>query len=83
MTEIKCENCGKLFQGRPNRKHCSLRCRSTLAAKRKFWDRKFGYVRYCQIQADWDLLTADQQKHWQEKADEAREKLLRIYGNRP
>ena len=83
MTEILCENCKKLFSGRKNRRTCSLRCRSTIAAKRKFWDRKFGYVKYCELQAGWDSLTAEQREHWQKEADEAREKLIKVYGNRP
>jgi len=81
--KLTCANCGKSFQGRANRKHCSLRCRCALAAKRKFWDRKFSYVSFCEIQADWDFLTADQREHWQKEADKAREKLLKVYGNRP
>ena len=83
MIEIKCGNCGKLFQGRSNRRHCSLLCGSELAAKRKFWDRKFGYVKFCETQANWDTLTREQRAHWKKEGDEAREKLLKFYGNRP
>lgn len=83
MTEIRCENCGKLFQGRSNRKHCSLRCRCTLAARRKFWDRKFGYVRFCEMNAEWELHSPDERANWKKKGDEAREKLLKRYGPRP
>lgn len=83
MIKIKCENCGKSFPGRSNRRHCSLLCRSLLAAKRKFWDRKFSYVWYCEVQAGWDGLTVAQRAHWQKEADEVRGKLLKVYGNRP
>jgi len=83
MNEMTCEYCKTPFKGRPNRKTCSVRCRRVLERKRKFWDRKFGYVRFCEVQANWDMLTADQREHWQRKADEAREKLLKVYGNRP
>jgi hypothetical protein len=83
MVEIVCEYCKKTFLGRPNRKTCSVKCRRTLENKRRFWDSRFAYVRHCQIQADWDSLTTTQREHWQKEADEAREKLLKIFGNRP
>jgi hypothetical protein len=83
MIEMICEHCKKPFLGRPNRKTCSVACRRTLEARRLFWDRKFRYVRYCEMNANWDMLTPDQRTGWQKKADEAREKLLKIYGNRP
>ena len=83
MIEILCENCKASFLGRPNRRTCSVKCRRTLEVKRRFWDRKFRYVHFCEVQANWETLTAEQRKKWQEKADETREKLLGVYGNRP
>ena len=83
MIQLICGYCKEPFEGRPNRKTCSTKCRRTLENKRRFWDRKFSYVRHCQLQADWDMLTAEQRKHWQKEADIAREKLLKVYGNRP
>jgi hypothetical protein len=83
MTEIVCENCKKVFEGRSNRRHCSLTCRNALAVKRKFWDRKFYYVRLCEVNSEWECHSPEQRAHWKKEGDEAREKLLRIYGNRP
>jgi hypothetical protein len=83
MPEIKCENCGKTFSGRPNRRHCSLVCRNTLAVKRKFWDRKFSYVRMCEVNSEWDVHSPEQRAYWKKSGDEAREKLIKFYGNRP
>lgn len=60
MNEMTCEYCKKPFLGRPNRRTCSVKCRRTLENKRRFWDKRFAYVRHCEIQADWDLLTAAQ-----------------------
>ena len=60
MNEIVCEYYKKPFFGRPDRKTCSIKCRRTLENKRRFWDTRFAYVRHCQTQADWDLLTAAQ-----------------------
>lgn len=83
MVELICEHCKKLFLGRPNRRTCSVACRRTLEAKRLFWDRKFSYVKFCEMNATWEVHTSQERAHWQKKADEAREKLLKIYGNRP
>jgi hypothetical protein len=83
MIEIKCENCGITFKGRGNRRHCSLACRSELAAKRKYWDRKFAFVRMCEVNSSWDVHSPEVRANWEKKGDEAREKLLKIYGNRP
>ena len=83
MVEIICEHCKKPFPGRPNRKTCSVKCRRTLENKRRFWDSRFRYVRHCEVQANWDGLTVAQRAHWQKEADEVREKLLKMYGNRP
>ena len=83
MAEIYCQNCGKLFDGRPNRKHCSLVCRSALAVKRKSWDRHFSYVRLCEVNSEWEVHTPEQRENWKKKGDEAREKLLKYYGPRP
>ena len=83
MIDLICENCRESFEGRPNRKHCSVKCRRDLARKRKFWDRKFTHVRFCEIQASWDTLTDEQRANWQEKADFEREKQLKIWGPRP
>jgi predicted nucleic acid-binding Zn ribbon protein len=82
-VSLICESCKKDFEGRPNRRTCSTKCRRILEKKRKFWDRKFGYVHFCQLQADWDTLSAPERASWQKKADEARGKLLKIYGERP
>jgi hypothetical protein len=83
MNEIVCECCKKPFLGRANRKTCSIRCRRILEGKRRFWDHKFSYVHLCEINANWDTHSADVRAHWQKEADEAREKLLKVYGNRP
>jgi len=83
MVQLVCENCRESFLGRPNRKTCSVRCRRILENKRRFWDSKFRYVRFCEIQANWDTLTPEQRVHWQKEADEVREKLLKVFGTRP
>jgi hypothetical protein len=83
MIEITCEHCHKPFLGRPNRKCCSVRCRRTLETRRRFWDRHFSYVRYCEMNAEWQWHTAKEKETWRKRADEIREKLLKVYGNRP
>ena len=80
---LNCENCKKPFEGRSNRKTCSVRCRRTLENKRRFWDGKFAYIQWCQIQADWDLLPEQQRKNWQKEADVERKKLIDTFGERP
>ena len=83
MPEMICEYCKKPFKGPPNRKTCSVPCRRTLERKRLFWDRKFSYVLHCEMNAEWELHSPDQRTNWQKEADEAREKLIKVYGNRP
>ena len=83
MIEIICEHCKKPFSGRSNRKTCSVLCRRTLEGKRRFWDLRFSYVRFCEVQAGWDGLTIAQRAHWQKEGEKEREKLLKVFGNRP
>ena len=83
LVEVKCQNCGVIFKGRSNRGTCSLKCRSTLAIKRKFWDRKFSYVRMCEVNSEWDVHSPEVRANWKKLADEAKEKLLKFYGPRP
>ena len=83
MIQIICEHCKQPFLGRPNRKTCTVRCRRILENKRRFWDRKFSYVRLCEVNANWDTLTPEQRSHWKKEGDEVREKLLKVFGPRP
>ena len=83
MPEIKCENCGKLFNGRVNRRTCSLVCRNALAVKRKYWDRHFRYVKMCEINSTWDVHSPEEREHWRKKGEEIKTKLLAHFGPRP
>lgn len=83
MAELICERCKQPFEGRPNRKCCSVKCRRILENKRRFWDTRFRRVRYCEIHGDWDFLTVAQRAYWYLEADRLREMLLKQYGPRP
>jgi hypothetical protein len=86
MIELTCEHCGNTFEGRPNRRTCSVRCRRALEDRRRFWDQKFAYVWHCRRQVTWGReigLTDKQRRAWQKKADDLEKKLLKAYGPRP
>jgi len=83
MNEMICEFCKKHFKGRPNRKFCSPRCRRIIEGKRRFWDRRFYYVLRLEKLARMENLTSLERSIRQKKADETREKLLKMLGNRP
>ena len=38
MARLICESCRQPFDGRPNRRYCSLPCRRRLEMKRRVWD---------------------------------------------
>lgn len=40
MSKLKCEQCGKPFEGRANRKYCSEKCRKEALHKRRAEMRK-------------------------------------------
>jgi len=35
MAKIRCEMCQKMFEGRPNRRYCSIRCRRKAEQKQR------------------------------------------------
>lgn len=83
MVQLICEHCKNLFEGRPNRKTCSVRCRRIIENKRRFWDRKFSYVRTCEVNSNWETHSAEVRENWKKRGEEVREKLLKIFGDRP
>jgi predicted nucleic acid-binding Zn ribbon protein len=82
-VELICEHCHEPFQGRPNRKTCSVRCRRILENKRRFWDSRFTHVRFLEINANWESQSADVRANYKRQADELKQKLLLHYGPRP
>jgi len=72
---LTCENCKREFEGRPNRRTCSVGCRRSIEFGRREWERKALHVRYLERNAASEYLTKKQRAHWQQQADEASAKL--------
>jgi hypothetical protein len=83
MDQLVCEYCKTPFPGRPNRKCCSVLCRRALETRRRSWDRHFSYVRFCEMNAEWEFHSTKERETWRKKAEETRERLLKVYGDRP
>ena len=76
---LTCENCKRAFEGRPNRRTCSVSCRRSLEFGRREWDRKALRVRFLERNANSEFLNKRQRAHWQKQFEEALAKL----GERP
>jgi hypothetical protein len=78
---MKCEICDLVFEGRPNRKYCSISCRrkaemkererkrdASLKAWRESWtaEEKAFWDGIPELEIDW---TPEQQKAWEEMVD--------------
>ncbi len=74
-VRLVCESCKREFDGRPNRRFCSVSCRRSLEFGRREWDRRALHVRFLERNATSDFLTEKQRKNWQARADEALAKL--------
>ena len=72
---LKCENCGAVFLGRPNRRTCSIGCRRSLEYARREWERRAVIVRYYERNAHSEYLTKKQRANWQAQFEAANAKL--------
>jgi hypothetical protein len=70
-----CESCKKPFQGRPNRRTCSVNCRRSLEMGRRVWDRRAGHVRFLELNANSKWITQKQRENWQRQFEETSAKL--------
>ncbi len=66
---IVCECCKAEFQGRPNRRTCSVGCRRQLEMLRRDWDRRAARLRFFQTQANAERHSAKQRAAYQAEAD--------------
>ncbi len=48
---LNCDNCGETFEGRPNRRFCSVRCRRAIELKRRYWDQAMRYASFWELEA--------------------------------
>jgi hypothetical protein len=80
---IVCENCKTVFDGRSNRRTCSVRCRRLLENRRRFWDHRAEYMKRCEIQAGWQSLSVEQRAYWALEGEKAKERLIKAFGPRP
>ena len=76
-VRLICENCKREFEGRPNRRTCSVGCRRSLEFGRREWDRKALHVRWLELNGTSPALhrTPKQREHWLKQAAEAAAKL--------
>jgi hypothetical protein len=74
MTLV-CQNCGGTFLGRANRRTCSNGCRRSLEMGRRLWERRAGYVRMLEWNANSEYLTKRQREHWRQQFESAQAKL--------
>ena len=74
-----CECCRRPFEGRPNRRTCSVSCRRSVEYARREWDKRAYYVRHLERKAYYGFLTPTERQHWQLKF---REELAKS-GTRP
>lgn len=70
-----CESCKRPFEGRPNRRACSVGCRRSLEMGRRLWDRKALTVRYLERNAYMEGRTKLQKANWLKRFEEALAKL--------
>ena len=72
---LVCESCGQSFQGRPNRRTCSVSCRRSVEMGRRLWDRRAVYVRMLELNAHSEYLNKKQREHWRKQFETAQAKL--------
>ena len=70
-----CANCGKSFEGRPNRLHCSVVCRRSLEFARREWERRALIVRFYERNSNSEYLNKRQREHWRQQFESAQAKL--------
>lgn len=78
-VKLVCECCKREFEGRPNRRTCSVSCRRSIEFGRREWDRRALHVRSLERNANSEYLNKRQRAHWQAQFEEALAKL----GERP
>ena len=72
---LVCANCGRAFEGRPNRFHCSVSCRRSLEFARREWERRALIIRYYERNSNSEYLNKRQREHWREQFESAQAKL--------
>ena len=70
-----CECCRRPFEGRPNRRTCSVSCRRSVEFGRRHWDRRAAAVRMYEWNAHSEFLTPRQRETWRLRFEEAQAKL--------
>ena len=60
---LNCDNCGETFEGRPNRRFCSVRCRRAIELKRRYWDQAMKYASFWELEARRSLTEARAAEH--------------------
>ena len=75
LVTLICECCKRPFEGRTNRRTCSVGCRRSLEFGRREWDRRALHVRWLELNAASEYLTKKQRAHWRAQFDEALAKL--------
>jgi hypothetical protein len=79
LIRLICESCKREFEGRPNRRTCSIGCRRSVEFGRRLWDRRAAIVRYYERNTYSEYLTKRQREHWRKKFEAAQAPL----GSRP
>lgn len=80
-----CSNCGRTFDGRPNREYCSDRCRRRLETRRREWDVRARSVVPGGIfdrNVNFPGRTERQKEHWRKLWERAKDDLAAL-GERP
>ena len=80
---LTCDVCGEQFVGRPNKKHCSLKCRRDIERRRRYWDSIGKYIQMCEYNAAWDKHPERVREEWRKRAEGARERREKRFGARP
>lgn len=75
LVTLICESCRNPFEGRPNRRTCSISCRRSLEMGRRLWDRRAVIVRYYERNANSEYLTKKQRANWQAQFEAENAKL--------
>ena len=75
LVTLICESCKRSFEGRPNRRTCSIGCRRSLEMGRREWERRAWIVRYYERNAYAEGRTKLQKATWLKRFEEALAKL--------
>ena len=70
-----CECCRRPFEGRVNRRTCSVSCRRSIELGRRLWDRRAAVLRIFERNAHSVFFTPRQRETWRLRFEEAQAKL--------